>query len=396
LRFCGSLFVNLRFSENNTTGNRPEDQRLALAGESVLAVSIPGRYFVDFGKPIRMAPALMPIPYQREIKAGELAGARQSMLAFSAAIRAARARAGRNALVVAWLGDLHLHAPRCYPSGLASLYATRVDCSAILRVALAEVGALEPPPNLLVFGGDLADSGYRGDVPRDEYDEMKRIFEADLPATLRTLPVLGNHDHADDPPLSAEWHAAWARARRPEWPWPVEREDYYYVTRAGGWRFIILDSRGDLQPLSERQRRWLGEQLAADSETPTVVLAHRPFVTVGNWVDAYRLKDRRSLELLGGFPAVKAVVSGHTHKAAHWSYRGKRHLVFPALAYGIPDPGGWGAIVLGREQIETVFVKNVALETFDSLSCRMHPPAGEFQQLPAAPYDASPLAGGGN
>jgi hypothetical protein len=35
-RFCGWLFVNLRFPENSTMGNRHEDQGLALMGESAL------------------------------------------------------------------------------------------------------------------------------------------------------------------------------------------------------------------------------------------------------------------------------------------------------------------------------------------------------------------------
>jgi hypothetical protein len=114
-------------------------------------------------------------------------------------------------------------------------------------------------------------------------------------------------------------------------------------------------------------------------------------VSVGNWVDDYSLRDRRSFDLIDGCPAVRAVMAGHTHKAAHWVYRGTRHVVFPSLAYGIPDPSGWGVLLLDGSDVRAVFVKDVALSSYDSVRCRMHSSDGGFRELPAAPYEDSPL-----
>ena len=322
-------------------------------------------------------------PLRREVREADLRRARESVPALAAAVRAARQEAGEGAMVVVWLSELHLHARRAYrPS-----FARHVDCSANLRLALAEIVALEPAPDLVIFGGDLAEGGCHCDAPADEYLEMKRLFDAYLPAHLATLPLLGNHDHADYP-LSAAWHATMAQTKRPEWPEPVEREDFYYEARRGGWRFIALDSRQE-QPLSPRQRAWLSGRLAADVVTPTAVLVHRPFVPVGNWVDRYRLADQASFAAIDGAEAVKVVLSGHTHKAKAWTYRGKTHAVFPGCACGMPDPCGWGVVVLGAARVHAVFVKDLAAETYDSVGERLQDSGGGFRKLIPEAFEAS-------
>lgn len=325
-------------------------------------------------------------PFRCEPTPAALRRARDSVRPLARAVRAARKRAGQGAMIVAWVSDIHLHAWREYAAPL-SIYATEVDASANLQLALAEIGALEP--DLVIFGGDIADSGCGGEAPPDEYDEMQRVLTACLPASVPSLPLLGNHDHADRP-LSAQWHAALARTRRADWPTPVETDDFYYETRRGGWRFVALDSRQG-QPLSDRQRAWLLQCLQADTATPTVVLVHRPFVSVGNWVDHCRLEDRRSFDLVDSASAVKAVLSGHTHKAAGWTYRGKSHVVFPACAYGIPDAPGWGVVVLRAEDVHSVFVKDLAATTFDGVAQCSRRRRGMYRALSRPTFECHPL-----
>src|SRR5205823_3909963 len=113
-----------------------------------------------------------------------------SVKPLSAAVAVARQEAGPDALIVGWVGDLHLHAQRDYEHVDLDIYGTQVDASANLRLALAEISALHPSPDLLILGGDLADSGCGGEAPADEYDELAGILDAHLPAGLNTLPLL--------------------------------------------------------------------------------------------------------------------------------------------------------------------------------------------------------------
>lgn len=325
-------------------------------------------------------------PLRREPSSAELSRARDSVQPLASAVRAARQCAGDGAMVVAWVSDIHLHAWREYPEPL-SFYATEVDCSATFQLALTEICALEP--DLVVFGGDIADSGCGGEAPADEYAEMQRVLTASLPKSVATLPVLGNHDHADVP-LTSAWHDSLVRSRRDDWPEPAEADDFYYEVYRGGWRFMALDSRQG-QPLSDRQRAWLAQRLQADQATPTAVLVHRPFVSVGNWVDRYQLKDRKSFDTIDGAEAVKVVLSGHAHKSAAWRYREKTHVVFPSSAYGIPDACGWGMVVLSASDVQEVFVKELAATTFDGVSKRTHQRRGAFRTLARPSYELHPL-----
>ena len=318
-------------------------------------------------------------PHRMTVTAAMLDRARSSVTPFSDAIAAARTAAGDDAIVVAWLGDLHLNAPRPY-AALSQSYCDWVDTSANLQLALAELGALEPKPDLVVFGGDLAESGCAHEAPADEYEEMGRILQAHYPAGLDSIAILGNHDHADKP-LTAGWHKVFAENALPAWPLSVEQDDFYYATQRGGWRFIGLDSRQG-QPLSARQRAWLAAQFAADDQTPTVIVVHRPIVSCGNWVDDFRLQDRATFDVLDGASSVRAVMSGHSHHTAGWTYRGKTHLILPSVAYGIPDPVGWAVVVLSPSGVQAVFTKSLAVDAYhDLVSDTMCESTPSWQQL---------------
>lgn len=327
-------------------------------------------------------------PFNRQPTADEFARARASVAPLQAALAACRARAGAGSLTIAWMSDLHLHAPRPYPGSLG-FYGDRVDCTANLRLALAELAALSPAPDLLVLGGDLADSGCGGEAPADEYAELGRVLREALPPGLPTLPLAGNHDHADQP-LSAGWHRALHAASPHPWPASPDPDDYYFCHRQGAWRIIGLDSRQN-HSLSPRQRDWLANELAADATTPTLVLVHRPLLTVGNWVDDFRLQDRPTFDLIDASPAVRALWSGHTHLPKAWRYRGKRHVIFPALAYGLPGPCGWGAGVFSRSRLEATFIKPLAGPWFDGVTFKSRQASRACERLPFRSYTADRL-----
>ncbi len=318
-------------------------------------------------------------PFRLPITDEMLAAARNSVTALKEAVEDARRQAGSGAFTLAWLSDMHLLADRTYPN-LSPVYAETVDTSTNFRLALQEMRELDGLVDLIVFGGDLADSGCGGEAPADEYREFGRILDDCLPPTMPSLPLLGNHDHADAL-LSADWHQAFATIARPDWPESVDVDDFYYETRRNGWRLIALDTRQNT-PIAERQRIWLAATLEADSTTPTILLLHRPIVSVGNWVDDYRLHDHRTIELLHAHACIKVVLGGHTHMTAAWAYLGRKHVVFPSIAYGIPDPVGWGVVILDDRQLISVFVKDLAVPDYHDntvLQMRQAPPA--FRQL---------------
>jgi 3',5'-cyclic AMP phosphodiesterase CpdA len=328
------------------------------------------------------------LPHHRPLTPDDFAQARASIAPLQKALDACRARRGAASFTVAWMSDIHLHAPRPY-DGDMGFYGNRVDCSANFRLALAELAALTPLPDLLVLGGDLADGGCGGEAPGDEFAELGRLLRAALPPGLPTLAISGNHDHADRP-LSAAWHRAWHAAAPHPWPVSPDSDDYYFAHRLGGWRIIGLDSRQN-HPLSAPQRAWLANELVRDPATPTLVLVHRPLLTVGNWVDDFRLQDRATFDLLDAAPAVRAVWSGHTHLPRAWRYRGKKHVIFPALAYGIPGPCGWGVGVFSRDRLEALFVKPLAGPWFDGVAFTSRLSARQVRRLPFRAYTAHPL-----
>jgi predicted MPP superfamily phosphohydrolase len=331
-------------------------------------------------------------PHHRPPTTAELRRARASMAPLSAAVAAAKRRAGPGAVVFAWMSDLHLHARRDY-AGLKpvpfDVYGAHVDCSANFQVALAELAALRPAADLLILGGDLADSGCGGEAPADEYAEFARLLDAHLPPGLPTLPLLGNHDHADKP-MSTRFAKLLRGLQRDGWVDPVEDEDYYYATVRHGWRFIALDSRQN-DNFSDRQRAWLAAQLTSDPKTPTIIAVHRPFVSVGNWVDDHRLRDYAALALIDQSPCVRLVMSGHTHKSILWQYRRRLHAVFPSVAYGIGENCGWGCVVLGRRGVEAVFVKELRYRTFDHVTATDTLRPGKHRRLAAALFEDSEL-----
>lgn len=322
-------------------------------------------------------------PLRRPVTQKELDRAVASVTPLNTLRQLIAAEAGEATWTLAWLGDLHIQAPQVYPK-LSRLYVEDVDTTANLRLALTEVAALDPPADLIVYGGDLADSGCGGMAPTDEYSQVRQCLDAWQPAGIRAIAIAGNHDHANAP-LTPQWHEAWQLRSTPAWPTSALAEDYCYVTRHRGWRVIALDSRQG-GPLGEPQRQWLAHELAADREVPTIVLVHRPFLCVGNWVDDCRLIDRATFNLIDACPAVKVILSGHTHRTAAWRYRGKLHVVFPAVAYGIPDPVGWGALVMGKRDVRAVLVKDMATNWYDTVPMRLRRAAGKCRQLKPTPF----------
>jgi 3',5'-cyclic AMP phosphodiesterase CpdA len=329
----------------------------------------------------------MPVPHHIDLTSADLDRARESMASFSNAVTQTCNDIDGDVFVLAWMSDMHIHAPSSYDDGvLGWAYNTAVDCSANMQLALTELAELKQTPDLVVFGGDLTDRGFQ-DEYLDEFNEFGRLLDGHLQPDLKTLAILGNHDHVDHA-LTPAWHDAFNAVKRGDWPDAVEDDDYYYSIQVGDWRFIGLDSRQG-QPVTERQRNWLSDQLDQE-DTQTVILVHRPLTSCGNWVDDYRLKDRPLFDVIDRSTCVRALISGHTHRTAGWDYRGKTHLVMPSLAYGIPDSIGWGVTLLTDAGVAATFTKNIAIAGYyDCVSDSMQTGNGDWHRVEMQPYSKS-------
>jgi len=134
----------------------------------------------------------------------------------------------------------------------------RPEALALAR-AVAEIRGLSPPPDLVLFAGDLAHRG------RPDALDLGRGILADLPAPF--WAVRGEGDHG--PGGESAWVRRWGE------PW--------FSRSYRGCQVIGLDTvwrrtpRGPVFEIGAAQRQWLARELALLSpSTPLVILSHAP------------------------------------------------------------------------------------------------------------------------
>lgn len=244
-----------------------------------------------------------------------------------------------NRLFFAHVTDLHVEADTSYPDDRPSGYPTRNFTAQQFSKVVDELNALSPKPDFVLFGGDLTNCGLEAEWHRF----FKILGRLELPYYL----ALGNHDHSSTPFLGdIETFLAVRQAYPGMSCDSVLTGSYTYDFMHGEYAFVVLDSKGSGE-LSEAQHAWLDEGLTRNKgRRPLVVSVHRPLLSVGNWVDWAMLRDRSLLEKLIACDELITVLSGHTHKSQSWLYRGARHLINPALAYGIGDRVGYRFVCL--------------------------------------------------
>jgi 3',5'-cyclic-AMP phosphodiesterase len=180
------------------------------------------------------------------------------------------------------------------------------DTEASLRRVVAAVRTLDPPPAFAVLASpDLL----RRDVTPavEEWEVSYRLLAqilADLPCPVHYL--VGNHDH----------RVAFNRVLRRDAPAPDA--PHYYAFDHQGYRFLALDSQEPGLPggfVDDAQLAWLGRELGAHPEAPTVVFVHHhPWPLGLRWIDTMAVRNGEELmALLGRHPQVRWVVCGHVH-----------------------------------------------------------------------------------
>jgi 3',5'-cyclic AMP phosphodiesterase CpdA len=219
--------------------------------------------------------------------------------------------------VVAHLSDTHLLA------GDARQYGV-VDTVTRFEAALDRIGRIDPPPQALVFTGDLADIGdpaaYR--LLRERVEPLAARIGAQV------IWCMGNHDE----------RTAYSRELFGE----ESGEPQDRVYDVAGLRIVSLDTsvpgwhHGEI---TDAQLTWLTEVLAAPVEHGTILALHHPpipspMVPVAEVIELLE-QDRLAAVLHG--TDVRTIIGGHYHFSSHSTFAGIPVSVAAATCY-LADP----------------------------------------------------------
>ncbi|WP_284945573.1 phosphodiesterase [Acidisoma cladoniae] len=213
---------------------------------------------------------------------------------------------------IAQISDPHLR-----PSGL--LYQDVLDTAAPLRTAIAQINALDPPPDVVLLTGDVVDEGAAA-----EYAVARDVLAALQP---KLLVIPGNHDE----------RLAFRTAFHDHAYLPQTGPLHYVIDDAGPVRVIALDvTVPDLHHgvVDDAALLWLEQVLGAEAERPSVVMMHQPPLVSGvPYLDEYRcFGGDRLAEVLRRFPAVERVLCGHVHRQMQMRFGGTLLCTAPSTA----------------------------------------------------------------
>lgn len=255
-----------------------------------------------------------------------------SALSPSLASSAIRTRSVR----FAYMGDTHILAEPKQMNGVAK--------------AFQHLQNQADKPTFILHGGDVIMDALVLDkaAVQKQWDAWQTVMKAEC-----SLPVeyaIGNHDiwGIDAAKADGKYGKAWAMEQ-------FGLTNRYRSFDKNGWHFVVLDSI-QTKPdgtwyralMDEEQLAWLRADLAKTPTTrPVLLLSHVPILSItgltfvdptasypnvqimGGLVHA----DSGSLvEMLHGFPNVKAALSGHTHLLDRVDYNGMSHFCNGAIS----------------------------------------------------------------
>ena len=192
-------------------------------------------------------------------------------------------------------------------------------------------GNLSPPPELVLFAGDLAHRG------RPDALDLGREILADLPAPVWAVCGEGDHGPRGNSAWVRRWGAPWfSRAWR-------------------GFHLLGLDTSlspavgGPVFEIGAVQRRWLARELALLSPaTPLVILSHAPLARLFHPWQQWTGDAPEVARLLGQFSQVLCL-HGHVHGVG---IRGQGSGISRKIPPIPPlEKGGWLQVPLGKRGI---------------------------------------------
>jgi 3',5'-cyclic-AMP phosphodiesterase len=192
-----------------------------------------------------------------------------------------------------------------------------VDTSQTLEALLAEIVAINPPPDFALISGDLVNDG-RSESYEVFRDMLRRL---QFPVHL----ALGNHDRR------ATFRQVVLGVTGPS------DAPYCYTFRAGGSTFVVLDSYLEgtsAGTLDLWQQTWLLEQLARCQERVVVCIHHHVVPTNLVWLDRLILREGEEFaRTIQKHPGVQLVIFGHIHRPFDDHINATRLLGTPSTCY---------------------------------------------------------------
>lgn len=207
------------------------------------------------------------------------------------------------------------------PNGGTPGLVEQTDSFEALRRILELLSGFAPKPSLVVFSGDVADSGHP-----QAYQRVRALVEPavrELGADLMWLP--GNHDRIE------EFREHLVDAGRSQEPWDQ-------VVVLDGLRVIGLDSsvveraHGELR---DGQLTWLRKQLAAPAPRGTVLVVHHPPLAnpVQPFIGSIDLQHPERLAEVVRGSDVRVILCGHVHFTSFATLAEIPVWVSPSTAY---------------------------------------------------------------
>ena len=237
--------------------------------------------------------------------------------------------------VVAHLSDPHLLA------GGARQFRT-VDPETGLVAALGRLRHVDPPPQVLVFTGDLADRAEPA-----AYGRLRELVEPAAAAIgAQVVWTMGNHDER-----AAYSSALFAGSGPGSFGGPGSTAPQDRVHDVAGLRVVALDStvpgyhHGEI---GADQRDWLSEVLATPAEHGTVLALHHPPIPLPmlRAAEPIELADQDLLADVVRGSDVRAILGGHFHLTSWSTFAGIPVSVASASCY-TTDPAPRDRFVSG-------------------------------------------------
>jgi Icc protein len=240
--------------------------------------------------------------------------------------------------VVAHLSDVHLLA------GGERQYGV-IDTEAGLLRALERLRNVQPPPQVLIFTGDLADKAEPA-----AYSRLRELVEpAAAEMGAQVVWTMGNHDERAE-------YAAGLFGQESEAP-----QDRVYDV--AGLRVIALDTsvpgyhHGDL---TADQLEWLRDQLAAPAEHGTILAMHHPPIPLPmlRAAEIIELLDQHQLAAVVEGTDVRSILGGHIHFSTYSTFAGIPVSVASASCY-TSDPAPVERFISGVDGHQSITMMHV-------------------------------------
>ena len=264
--------------------------------------------------------------------------------------------------VVAHLSDPHLLADGKRQYGA-------IDTEAGVVRALERLAHVDPPPQALVFTGDLADKAEPA-----AYARLRELVEPAAAAMgAQVVWVMGNHDER------ATYAAGLFDVDDDR---PQDR-----VHDVDGLRIVSLDTsvpgyhHGDL---TAGQLTWLADVLATPAPHGTLLALHHPPIPVPmlRAAEIIELLDQQRLaDVLTGTD-VRGILGGHFHFSSHSTFAGIPVSVASASCY-TSDPAPAGRFVSGVDGHQAITV----LHVYDDRVVHTIVPLAEAPEVSGFPAD---------